>query len=444
MLTALFSSDLPVVAGLSLTHIGLSSLGVLPKLGPGRALFLAVRSKFFSHSVMPPIRPNLRQHSRGDLKPAVNWDSSHLPPHTVVRGPPGSGKSYIIDDALQGTPGVIKTSISGYEDKEWIVNKALRAVSGDEGFSSRMAARRALRVIKSYKHLNSIWTGLATTSFAGLLLGFDPILTATVGTISAAVSVFVWYFLSPRGRPILVLDASNRIGCKGRELFDAIEKLKKHGLDVIVEGTVRNLETILHDGHWDFTRHVEVPPMTQSELLQLPQVQKLMKIFAFGADDVLWELLWQVFGGIPKNYDELLQAVQKATDASKLQALENFVVDALGQAVHDLDYQLRFLLDKPDVKTLLTHYNVETGDLLDWYLYLRHDATYKLAWPQNKYTYSDYREGWLIDGELVTMDAAMKFVLIHNLEEKEIPSSLEELKKLAQESNNVQPKLPQV
>jgi len=44
-----------------------------------------------------------------------------------------------------------------------------------------------------------------------------------------------------------------------------------------------------------------------------------------------------------------------------------------------------------------------------------------------KYSYPrKHREAWIVDGKMVTVDAAMRFVLVHNLTEETIPS-LDEL-----------------
>ena len=103
----------------------LSVSGIFPRVGPARALVIALRSKLF------PLKLNPRSQRLSELnllQDALKALESNR--FIVVTGPTGIGKSLLIDTALFHHWGVIKMSVSGGASVDKIIADALTKATG--------------------------------------------------------------------------------------------------------------------------------------------------------------------------------------------------------------------------------------------------------------------------------------------------------------------------
>jgi hypothetical protein len=116
-------------------YIGAAAVSVLfhqriPKVGPGRAIMLALRSYFRSG----PAFASMRTRDKGALLSKLKWLKQDQ--FIVCKGPRGIGKTHMIREALIRTPGVVYVNIfPGTTDVD-IVNRAYAAISNTKGMLS--------------------------------------------------------------------------------------------------------------------------------------------------------------------------------------------------------------------------------------------------------------------------------------------------------------------
>jgi hypothetical protein len=232
----------------------LSVTGLLPRIGPGRAVWIALRSKFAPHKFPVSVR-NSEVYFLRKLLTKGNWGQNYL----VITGDKGVGKSCLLDSATSKTAGVIE----------------LEAQAGD---SHHLIIRNTLQCLTNLPY-------------------------EFIRPENSARRVTFWYWLFTLGRkPVVVIHAAERkIGQETASLTGAVRTLvDKYGLRVIVDGSPNSVDdTLLKTNRAEV---FEIQPMTKEMIWALPQLRDFFEIVKqTGLEDVVWSVL----GGNPSKYEVL-------------------------------------------------------------------------------------------------------------------------------------------
>jgi hypothetical protein len=110
----------PLLAGTSI----LSIAGLTPRLGPGRALILALKSKFRPfqgpHSLRKTDLSILSQHLA-----TKKWEPNYL----VITGEKSVGKTCLVKTATSYTSGVINVKVNPEDNEKMIIGEVLQSVT---------------------------------------------------------------------------------------------------------------------------------------------------------------------------------------------------------------------------------------------------------------------------------------------------------------------------
>ena len=117
------------------SYIGAAAVSVvfqqrIPKVGPGRAIMLALRSYFRSG----PAFASMRTRDKGALLSTLKCLGQHQ--FIICKGPRGIGKTHMIREALIRTPGVVHLEIAAGTANNDIVNRAYAAIANTKGMFS--------------------------------------------------------------------------------------------------------------------------------------------------------------------------------------------------------------------------------------------------------------------------------------------------------------------
>ena len=249
----------------------MTAAGLAPRVGPGRAAWIALRSRF----APKPVPESLRIEEIKDIKSMLakkDFGQSYL----VVTGEKGVGKTCLLRTVTSKTPGVI--------DMEAL-----------PGHSAEIVIKNALAQLTRIK--------------------FD-----FVPPFDSARRVIFWHRLFTLGRsPIVVINATERkVGQEYASLTSAVRILvDKYKLRVIVDGSPNSIDdTLLRTTR---QRVFEIKPMTKDMVWEMIQLQDLFKrVKEAGLDDTVFAVL----GGVPSKYDALWDDVeaglQKGQDAREV------------------------------------------------------------------------------------------------------------------------------
>lgn len=231
-----------------------SAAGLVPRIGPGRAVWIALRSRF----AFKPVPESLRSAEIKLLKSRLA-DKDFGQGYLVVTGEKGVGKSCLLSTVTSKTPGVITVKVPAKQDEDTIVKNTLKLLTEPP-----------------FKFM-------------------DPLKTAP--------RVIFWHRLFTLGRaPIVVLEASERkLGQEYADLTGAVRTLvEKYKLRVIVDGSPNSLdESLLRTKR---QRVFDIKPMTREMIWQLDQLQAFFEyVKKAGLDDTVFAVL----GGNPADYEEL-------------------------------------------------------------------------------------------------------------------------------------------
>ncbi|KAI3654927.1 hypothetical protein MP228_000307 [Amoeboaphelidium protococcarum] len=259
-LSACIKELLPLVT-ISGTVVFAAAAGLIPRVGPGRAAWIALRSRFAFKPVPESIRKAEIEYLRSRLV-RKDYDERYL----VVTGEKGVGKSCLLRTAISKLPGVITLQAQPNHTQDNIVNNTL-------------------------KELTRIQLGF-----------FRP--------MGSARRVIFWHRLFTFGSPpIVVINATEREpGDRYAGLTGAVRTLAdEFKLRVIVDGSPNSLsDSFLRTGR---QRVCVVKPMSWDMILQLKQFEVLFRhITEAGMEDTVFAVL----GGIPSNYAMLWDSVETA------------------------------------------------------------------------------------------------------------------------------------
>jgi hypothetical protein len=116
-----FTEFLPLIAAGGLV---VSAAGLLPRLGPGRAAWIALHSRF----AFKPVPESLRLVEIKQLKRKIagkDFSQGYL----VVTGEKGVGKTCLLNAVTSKTPGVIKVKAQSGHDQDTIIKNTLKELT---------------------------------------------------------------------------------------------------------------------------------------------------------------------------------------------------------------------------------------------------------------------------------------------------------------------------
>jgi GTPase SAR1 family protein len=234
--------------------VAVSAAGLIPRIGPGRAVWIALRSRF----AFKPVPESLRSAEIKLLKSRIA-DKDFGQGYLVVTGEKGVGKTCLMNTVTSKTVGVITVEAQPGHTQDTIIKNTLLQLA-DPPFNFMSLFKAAPRVI-------------------------------------------FWYRLFTFGRsPIVVINATERnVGEGYAGLTGAVRTLvDKYKLRVVVDGSPNSLdESLLRTKR---QRVVDIKPMTKELIWQIEQLQDLFKyVEEVGLDDIVFAVL----GGIPAGYEEL-------------------------------------------------------------------------------------------------------------------------------------------
>jgi hypothetical protein len=255
--------------------------GVVPRVGPGRALALAARSWVRRADIVSQ-REDATHTLRGMLR---NLGKDQ---YIVVTGQKGVGKSVVVNTATQRTCGVVDVTVEPGTPHKAIVMSALSEIANSRvGFvDPRPSVRRVLW-----------WYGL-----------FLP-------------------------RPLVVLRAGERMdGETYAGIPGAARELAGYGLRVLIDGSTNSLPSeVLTTLRQDI---LELGPMPRNILLSIPEYKSLFRVLR---EEGLEDVTWQVLGGVPAHFDEIVTQLKRNEPAVYRRVIVNYVLDEVGKAIDRRD-----------------------------------------------------------------------------------------------------------
>jgi hypothetical protein len=248
---SVFKESLPLFTACGVT---LSAAGLTPRLGPGRAIWIALRSRF----AYKPNPQSLRNEEIGILRRTIAQKELGQE-YFVVTGENGVGKTCFVKTVTSKTPGVITVYAQPSDNGHTIIGTVLNELTG-------------------------------------LNYGFCP-------PFHSAKRVVFWHRVFTLGRfPIVIINATEgNLGQKCTDLTSAVRILvEKYKLRVIVDASPNSLnESLLRTGR----QHVfDIKPMAKEMIWQIDQLQDLFK---YSKEADLDDILFAVLGGIPRKYEKL-------------------------------------------------------------------------------------------------------------------------------------------
>jgi hypothetical protein len=239
-----------ITVGGSVITAGAGAVGLIPRIGPGRAAMIALRSRF----AFKPVPVSIRSKEVNLMRRQIGWLSGQA--YIVVTGQKGVGKTCLVSTVTPGDTRVV-------------------ALPGDSASTIIRAALQQLTRLK-----------------------FD-----WMPPFDSAKRVIFWHWVFTLGQyPVVVIAAAERSANQGyASLTGAVRTLvDEYKLRVIVDGSPNALdESVLRT-----TRNIvfDVKPMTKEMIWKLGQLQDLFKyVKTAGLDDIVFAVL----GGIPSDYTQL-------------------------------------------------------------------------------------------------------------------------------------------
>jgi hypothetical protein len=236
-----------------------SAAGLIPRIGPGRAIWIGIRSRF----ARKPEPLSIRSEEIAEIKSMLlrkKFNETYL----VVTGEKGVGKTCLLNTVLNKTPGVIRVSVSPKDDERTIIRNTLLELTG---------------------------------------IKFD-----FVPPYASAKRLIFWYrFFTLKRSPIVVINATERTAGKDfASITGAVRILvEDYRLRVVVDVSPNSLDESLL---WT-TRHIvfNIKPMKKEMIWQMEQLQYLFNyIQMVGLEDTVFSVL----GGVPSRYNALWEESQ--------------------------------------------------------------------------------------------------------------------------------------
>lgn len=337
--------------------------GLLPRVGLGRAIGLALRSKIF------PVKLRTISHRTADVsvvKTALEWLARQN--YVVVTGPMGSGKSTVVETALWRTCGVVRMTGYGDMTAEEVIKAALAEVAG-------------------------------TSEFFYL----DP-------HLNAARVLFFYNLLRPKP-PIVVINVyghERRTKTSYDGVIGGTRELTELGYRVIIDASTHDLpDRLLHANRQEV---LTIGPMSLEVMETVPEFRR---IFDLLKELNRFELVWATCGGNPLLMVRLVQTLRSArfTPEGRLTAesacelgaaVDEFALEQVREAI---GRQTELVVKHPHLEELLAMFqtvDIVYEDVVSEKRFVRPDYDYVLSAAD-------------ACGALVPADSAMALVLRHGL-----------------------------
>jgi hypothetical protein len=303
-----YPASLPILAAVSL-----QGMGVVPKMGPGRAFTLRLSSRFLQRRSLPPTE------RKAELQRLVNYAKlrSSLS-YAVITGPPGVGKTFLLEHfAAQTRAAVICLSVMPETTPTELIYRVHLELSNILPLPFLSAESNARRVLYYY-HLFFRSSPVIVLKLSG---------SGTRGTNTKLPSI---------ANLLGIHTLNNRGESKNENMVAAVNSLvDDFGLRVIIEDTC---------DAWELSGLVRSPRSTLVQLdemsrLQIELMPQLRPFFdklklVDDPDGSLADLLWTVLGGVPLNYEMLSERVSNLTGSEQIQnEIHDFVLSHITQAI---------------------------------------------------------------------------------------------------------------
>jgi hypothetical protein len=275
--------------------------GVVPRVGPGRALMLAVRS-WVRHADIVSQRDDDTHMLRHMLQ---NLGKNQ---YIVVTGQKGVGKSVVVNTATQRTCGVVNVTVAPGTLRDVIVMKALSEI---------------------------------TNSRVGFV---DP---------PPSVRRVLWWYGWFLPRPIVVLRAGERMDSQMyADIPGAARELAGYGLRVLIDGSTNSLPSEVLATKRQCV--LELEPMQRNILLSIPEYKSLLHLMR---EEGLEDVAWQVLGGVPADYDEIVTQLKSNEPAAYRRIIIKFLRDEISKAI---SCRGRMLAAHPVMKEVLNIFKTKS------------------------------------------------------------------------------------
>ena len=256
------------------------ALGVVPRVGPGRAFILALDSRLFLRA--KPV--SQRKEELSKLRKVLS--NAHTDQYVVVVGPKGVGKTCVVNTATEKTFGVVSVRVPAGTPETTIMTDVFTAIT-----------RCNPRIMD---------------------------LSASTGR------VLWWHQLIFRTPATVVLRAAER---KPTQLFADLDSAARaltndYGLRVIIDASDNSLPENAKATKRE--KLVEVTPMSRSVLEEMPKLEELHA--ALKAAD-LADVVWACVDGVPADYLQLLGQWNDAGGGDLDVVVGPFVKDLLNKAI---------------------------------------------------------------------------------------------------------------
>jgi hypothetical protein len=345
-----------------------SAVGLIPRIGPGRAVWIALRSRF----AFKPNPESLRYDEIKLLRSMIA-DKDFGQSYLVVTGDKGVGKTCLLNTVTSKTAGVIKVIAQPQHNEDTIIKNTLQRLTR---------------------------------------IPFD-----FVPPFDSAKRVIFWYRLFTLGRsPVVVINAAERkVGQDYAGLTGAVRTLvDNYRLRVVVDGSPNSLdETLLRTTRQSI---FDIKPMTKEMIWQLEQLQDFFK---YVKDSGLEETVFAVLGGVPSRYEELWRNSKINLKAGRdtREVIGTHLCAAISAAINLV---LKSKSESRDMKEIIKLFDVEKMSVLCDTLV---DKNLKRPTPDKVFREVE-RDGVSV---LIPASNAIGIVLQHGLSKK---PSLIELEKL--------------
>jgi GTP-binding protein EngB required for normal cell division len=342
-----------------------------PRIGAGRAAWIALRSRFASKPMPQSIRSSEIQLLKRVLA-KKNFGQSYV----VVMGEKGVGKSCLLSTVTSKTPGVIHIEAKPCHNQDDIVNNTEKALTSPP-------------------------------------FGFRPLTTMP--------RVIFWHRLFTGGRaPIVVIKATEREPGEGYAgLTGAVRTLvDKFRLRVVVDASPSSVsESLLQTIR---QRVFNIRPMTRDMIWQLDQLQDLFKYVKEASLD---DAVFAVLGGIPSRYENLWNNTEDdlQTGQDARQVIGSYLCDQIYAAIKLINDSK----STKDMKEILELFDKDTNVISSHLVKAK-----KLKRPTPDNVFREVEQ----DGVFVLVPAsnAIGIVLRHSLTKE---PTLDELEKLIKRKN---------
>ncbi len=264
------------------TWAGLSALsvtGLLPKVGPARAISLALRSRLF----FKPETESVRAEDAARLRGLLTQVDLSKQAYIEVVGPKGIGKSVLIDTVLKRKAGLVEVNVGPGENMKDLVAMVHRQIGG-------------------YRALGKSDGDAKRVMFMFKVFGARPTVVFRVRERSA--------------------------GDKFAQITSATRTLVGEGYRIIIDASPNSVEPEAMTTKRQLL--LEMEEMSREVMLREAEFEAMFERLQKVALD---ELVWQTLGGVPASISKLANELKGVSDELVRPIVEKVVKRALQEAL---------------------------------------------------------------------------------------------------------------